>query len=108
MTSAVNAFKAKMSIFSAHLQRNKLLNFTSVQLVRNDKVSESGALEKAAEKYSQVINRLEQDFESMIFYFNQLLPCVSFISNSFSQVDITCIAEQLSTTFNLDDGQVEI
>ncbi len=83
MTSAVNAFKAKMSIFSAHLQRNKLLNFTSVQLVRNDNVSESGALEKAAEKYSQVINRLEQDFESMIFYFKSTFAMCIIYFKSF-------------------------
>ncbi|KAF3858826.1 hypothetical protein F7725_012027, partial [Dissostichus mawsoni] len=35
-------------------------------------------------------------------------PCVSFISNPFMQVDLTCIAEQLSATFNVDAGHVEI
>ena len=33
---------------------------------------------------------------------------MSFISNPFINVDITDIAEQLSATFNLDAGQVEI
>ncbi|KAF3846971.1 hypothetical protein F7725_004049, partial [Dissostichus mawsoni] len=61
-----------------------------------------------AEKYSQVINRLGQEFENRFCDFGQLEPCVSFISNPFMQVDLTCIAEQLSATFNVDAGQVEI
>ena len=42
------------------------------------------------------------------FDLDQLEPCVSFISNPFINVDITDIAEQLSATFNLDAGHVEI
>ena len=108
MISAVNAFKAMMSIFSVHLQRKKVLHFPSVQSVLQDNASASGAFDKAAEKYSQVINRLGQEFENRFCDFDQLEPCVSFISNPFMQVDITCIAEQLSATFNVDAGQVEI
>lgn len=33
---------------------------------------------------------------------------MSFISNPFMNVDTTCCAEQLSATFNLDAGAVEI
>lgn len=58
--SAVNAFKAKMK-FSVHLQRKKLLYLPSVQSVLNDNASASGALDKAAKKYSQLINRLGQE-----------------------------------------------
>jgi len=108
MISAVNAFKAMMSIFSVHLQRKKVLHFPSVQSVLQDNASASGAFDKAAEKYSQVINRLGQEFENRFCDFDQLEPCVSFISNPFMQVDITCIAEQLRATFNVDAGQVEI
>ncbi|KAF3856128.1 hypothetical protein F7725_016851, partial [Dissostichus mawsoni] len=74
----------------------------------HDNASASGAFDKAAEKYSQVINRLGQEFENRFCDFGQLEPCVSFISNPFMQVDLTCIAEQLSATFNVDAGQVEI
>ncbi|KAF3850903.1 hypothetical protein F7725_012675 [Dissostichus mawsoni] len=58
----------------------------------HDNASASGAFDKAAEKYSQVINRLGQEFENRFCDF----------------VDLTCIAEQLSATFNVDAGQVEI
>lgn len=108
MISSVNAFKAKMSIFSMHLQRKKVLHFPSVQSVLKDNASASETFDKAAEKYSQVINRLGQEFENRFCDFDQLEPCVSFISNPFMQVDTTCIAEKLSATFNLDVGQVEI
>lgn len=74
MIGAVNAFKAKMNIFSVQL-------------------------DKAAEKYSQVINRLWKEFENRSFDFDQLEPCVSFISNPFMRLDILCIAEQLSAMF---------
>ncbi|KAI4812243.1 hypothetical protein KUCAC02_023645, partial [Chaenocephalus aceratus] len=86
----------------------KVLHFPSVQSVLHDNASASGAFDKAAEKYSQVINRLGQEFENRFSDFGQLEPCVSFISNPFMQVDLTCIAEQLSATFNMDAGQVEI
>lgn len=64
-----------------------------------------GAFGKAAEKYSQVINRPKKN---MFCDFDQLGPCASFISNPLMHMDMTCITEQLSTTFNLDAGQVEI
>lgn len=96
-----------MNIFFVRLQRKKVLLFPSMQVVLNDKASASGAFDKAVEKYSQVINRLGQEFENRFRDFDQLEPCVSFISNSFMQVDMTCIAGQLSATFNLDAGQVE-
>lgn len=98
--SSVDAFKTKMSIFSMHLQ--------TVQSVRKDNCSASETFDKAAEKYSQVINRLVQEFEKKFCDFDQREPCVSFISNPFMQVDTTCIVEQLSATFNLDVGQVEM
>lgn len=108
MISALNAFKAKMNIFSVHLQRKKMLHFPSVQSVLKDNASASEALDKNAEKYCQVINRLGQEFEDRFCDLDQLEPCVSFISNPFMNKDITDIAEQLSATFNLDAGQVEI
>lgn len=104
----ISSVKAKMSIFSMHLQRKKVLHFPSVQSVLKGNASASETFDKAAEKYFQVINRLGQEFENRFCDFDQLEPCVSFISNPFMQVDTTCIAEQLSVTFNLDVGQVEI
>ncbi|QQP39753.1 Uncharacterized protein FKW44_013566 [Caligus rogercresseyi] len=38
MISALNAFKAQMNIFSAHLQRKKVLHFPSLQMVLKDNV----------------------------------------------------------------------
>ncbi|CAL9703583.1 unnamed protein product [Knipowitschia caucasica] len=103
MISAVNTFKAKMNLFSAHLKRKSVVHFPSVQKVLSDNVSASVAFDGAVEKYCQVINRLmkESDFE-------QIEPCVSFISNPFMSVDITGTAENLSTAFTLDAGQVEM
>uniref|UniRef100_A0A8C9YYR3 SPIN-DOC-like zinc-finger domain-containing protein n=1 Tax=Sander lucioperca TaxID=283035 RepID=A0A8C9YYR3_SANLU len=86
MISALNAFKAKMNIFSVDLQRKKVLHFPSVESVLKDNASASETFDKVAEKYCEVINRLGQEFE-----------------NRFS-----CFAEQLNATFNLDAGQVEI
>ena len=108
MISALNAFKAKMNIFSVHLQRRKMLHFPSVQAVLKDNASASETFDRVAEKYCQVINRLGQEFENRFFDFDQLEPCASFISSPFINVDITDTAEQLSATFNLDAGQVEI
>ena len=69
----------------------------------------STAFDNAVEKYSQVLNRLGQEFEDRFCEFDQLEPCVSFVTNPFMQVDMTCTAEQLSAyLFNLDAGQVEI
>lgn len=49
-----------------------------------------------------------EEFENRFCDFDKLEPCVSFISNPFMPGDITCIAQQLSSTFNLDTGQIEI
>ncbi|XP_070408067.1 general transcription factor II-I repeat domain-containing protein 2B-like [Nothobranchius furzeri] len=108
MISAVNAFKAKMNIFSVHLQKKRVLHFPAVQSVLNDNASASETFDKVVDKYSEVINRLGQEFENRFRDFDQLEPCVSFISNPFVQVEIACIAEQLSATFSLNAGEVEI
>ena len=108
MISALNAFNAKMNIFSMHLQTKKVLHFPSVQMVLKDNASACEAFDKSAEEYSQVIKRLGQEFENRFCDLDQLEPCVSFISNPFMNVDISCIAEQLSATFSLDAGQMEI
>lgn len=44
------------------------------------------------------------EFENMFCDLDQLELRVSFISNPFMNVDISCIAEQLSATFSLDAG----
>ena len=85
-----------------------MLHFPSVQSVLKDNASASEIFDKVAEKYCEVINRLGQEFENRLCDLEQLEPCVSFISNPFMNVDITCFAEQLSVTFNLDAGQVAI
>lgn len=79
-----------------------------MQAVLNDNDSASAAFDKAVEKYSQVLNRLGQEFEDRFCDFDQLEPCVPFITNPFMQVDMTCTAEQLSALLNLDAGQVEM
>uniref|UniRef100_A0A3B3HZV5 Uncharacterized protein n=1 Tax=Oryzias latipes TaxID=8090 RepID=A0A3B3HZV5_ORYLA len=106
--SAVNAFRAKLSIFSTQLQKKKMLHFPSVQAALNDNVSASAALNEAVKKYSQVINRLGQEFEDRFCDFEQLEPCVSFVTNPFMQVDVTSTAEQLSALFTLNAGDVEM
>lgn len=108
MISAVNAFKAKMNMFFVQVERKKMQHFPSVQAVLNDNASASAALGEAVKKYSQVINRLGQEFEDRFCDFEQLVPCVSFVTNPFMHVDMTSTAEQLSALFNLDAGQVEI
>ncbi|KAG7520096.1 hypothetical protein JOB18_023114 [Solea senegalensis] len=95
MISALNAFKAKMNLFSVHLQSKKVPHFPSVQMVLKDNASASEAFDKVAEKYSQVINRVGQEFENRFCDLDQL---VSFISKPFMNVNISCIAEQLSAT----------
>ena len=97
-----------MNIFSAHLQRKSVVHFPSVQKVLSDNVSASVAFDKAVEKHCQLINRLMKEFENRFCDFEQIEPCVSFISNPFTSVDITGTAENLSTTFTLDAGQVEM
>lgn len=74
-----------------------------MQSVLNDNASASGDLDRTAEKYSQLINRLRHGFCD----FGKLEPCVSFISNPFMQVDMICIAEQLHAAFNLDASEAE-
>lgn len=48
IVSALNAFKAKMNIFSVHLQRKKV-HFPSVQMMLKDNASTSEAFDKVAE-----------------------------------------------------------
>lgn len=106
---ALNAFKTKTDTFSTHLQRKKVLHFSSVQMVLKDNASASEAFDKVAEKYSQVkLKRLEQEFKNRFCDLAQLEPCVSFISNPSMNMDISCIAEKLSATFSLDAGRMEI
>ncbi|XP_070402531.1 general transcription factor II-I repeat domain-containing protein 2-like [Nothobranchius furzeri] len=83
MISAVNAFKAKMNIFSVHLQKKRVLHFPYVQSVMNDHASASETFDKVVDKYPEVINRLGQEFENRFRDFDQLEPCVSFISQYF-------------------------
>lgn len=52
MIRAGNAFRAKLNIFSGHLQRRKFLHFPSVQTVINDEASAFGARDRAAEMFS--------------------------------------------------------
>ncbi|KAM9726312.1 general transcription factor II-I repeat domain-containing protein 2B-like [Menidia menidia] len=108
MISAFNAFKAKMNIFSVNLQRKNVLHFPSVQSVLKDNASASETFDKVAGKYFEAINRIGQEFENRFCDLEQLEPCVSFISNPFMNVDTIILAEQLSATFSLDAGQVEI
>ena len=108
MINAVNASKAKMNIFSAQVEKKKMLHFSSVQAVLKDNVSASAALDEVVTKYSQVINRLGQEFEDRFCDFEKLEPCVSFVTNSFMYVDITFTAEQLSDLFSLSATDVEM
>lgn len=85
-----------------------MLHFSSVQAVLKDSASAAAVLDGAVKKYSQVINRLGQEFEDRFCDFEQLEPCVSFLTNPFMQVDMTATAEDLSTLFKLDAGQVKI
>ena len=106
--SAVNAFKAKMNIFSAQVEKKKMLHFSSVQAVLKDNVSASAALDEVVTKHSQVINRLGQELEDRFCDFEKLEPCVSFVTNPFMCVDITSTAEQLSDLFSLSATDVEM
>ena len=108
MISAVNAFKAKMNIFSAQVEKKKILHFSSVQTALKDNVSASAALDEVVAKYSQVINRLGQEFEDRFCDFEKLEPCVSFITNPFMCVDVTSTAQQLSDLFSLSATDVEM
>ena len=85
-----------------------MLHFPSLQLVLKDNASASETFDRVAEKYYEVIHRLLQEFDNRFCDLDQLEPCVSFIYNPFMNMDTTCIAEQLSATFNLDAQQVEI
>jgi len=53
--------------------------FPSVQIVLKDNASASEAFDKVAEKYSQVIERIGQEFENRFCDLDQLEPCMSFI-----------------------------
>ena len=108
MISAVNSFKAKTNIFSAQVEKKKMLHFSSVQAVLKDNVSASAALDEVVTKYSQVINRLGQELEDRFCDFEKLEPCVSFVTNPFMYVDVTSTAEQLSDLFGLSatDGNL--
>ena len=108
MINAVNAFKAKMNIFSAQVEKKKMLHFSSVQAVLKDNVSASSALDEVVTKYSQVINRFGQEFEDRFCDFEKLEPCVSFVTNPFMYVDVTSTAEQLSDLFSLSAIDVEM
>ncbi|KAL7375143.1 hypothetical protein ABVT39_012693 [Epinephelus coioides] len=57
--------------------------FVEKKSVLNDNASASAAFDKVVEKYSQVINRLRQEFENRFCDFDQLETCVSFVSNPF-------------------------
>ena len=85
-----------------------MLHFSSVQAVLKDNVSASAALDEVVTKYSQVINRLGQEFEDRFCDFEKLEPCVSFVTNPFMYVDVTSTAEQLSDLFSLSATDVEM
>lgn len=63
--------------------RKKSLHFPSVQSVLNNNASATGALDEAADKYAQVLNRLGQEFENRFSDFDRLEPCVLVIWNHF-------------------------
>nr|XP_039247528.1 general transcription factor II-I repeat domain-containing protein 2B-like [Styela clava] len=107
MISTLKAFEAKLSIFSMHLKTKKLLHFPSVQMMLKDNASGSEALNKVKDKYSQVIERLGQEFENRFCDLGQLEPCVSFIANLFRNNDISSIAAKFGATFSSDAGQME-
>ena len=72
-----------------------------------DNVSASEAFDKVAENCCEVIHRLLQEFDNRFYDLDQLEPFASFIYNPFMNINTTCIAEQLSATFNLDAEKVE-
>ena len=61
--------------------------------VLKDNVSASETFDIVAEKYFKVINKLGHEFDNSFSNFDQLKPCMSLISNPFTQVGITLIAE---------------
>lgn len=56
-------------------------------MVLKSNASASEVFDKVAEKYSQVIERLEQEFENRFCDLGQLKQCVSFVSNPFMIMD---------------------
>lgn len=82
--------------------RKKSLHFPSVQSVLNNNASASGALDEAADKYAQVLNRLGQEFENRFSDFDRLEPCVSHLKSFHVSVhDMHC----WTAKFNLDAEQ---
>ena len=70
MISSVNAFRSKFNIFSVHMQSTKLLHTPA-------------ALDRAVEKYNQLIRRLGQTFEERFCDFNWSLGLHSLQMQAF-------------------------
>lgn len=56
-------------------------------MVLKDNASAAEVFDKVTEKYSQVIERLGQEFENRFCDLGQLEPCMSFVSNPFMIMD---------------------
>ncbi|CAM4607670.1 unnamed protein product [Leuciscus chuanchicus] len=52
-------------------------------------------------KYCDLLSRLGQEFEGRFSDFEKLEPCVAFIANPFTEMDIDNISKQIAELFNL-------
>lgn len=97
MISAVKAFKAKLGLFLQQVKKRKMQHFPSVHKKLEENVAASGAMD--IQKYIDLLTRLGQEFEDRFTDFVSLEPCVTFISNTFIDVDISEISEQMGEVF---------
>ena len=91
MIGAVDAFRIKMNIFSVHLQGKKFLHIPFCTISTKwpcPCIWGLGQECRKKKKYSHLISKLGQEFEERFHDFDKLKPCVSYISNTFMQVEM--------------------
>ncbi|KAK0152831.1 General transcription factor II-I repeat domain-containing protein 2B [Merluccius polli] len=102
MFSAVKTFKAKLSFYLQQVKNKRLQPFPSVV-----KMLESHAVDVlVGHKYSD-LSKLGQEFEDKFNDFDKLEPCVAFIANTFMEVDIGEISEQMAELFSVNPVEME-
>lgn len=106
MISAVKTFSAKLSLYIHQVKNKRFQHFPSVLKMLESHTGAAKVLNVS--KYCDLLSRLGQGFANRFSDFEKLEPCVTFMDNTFMNVDISEISGQVTEHFCVESVEMEI
>lgn len=101
MISAVNAFKAKLGVWTTHLTNGRLTHFPSLDKMVQALEDKDAFL---PEQYCTHLDKLTTEFNRRFGELDVMEDIAAFISNPFLSIDIEQVAAKFQKVFTLPSG----